>query len=389
MNDTFKITRKELKEMMRDKRVRFGAFIMPIFLVLMMVQLFGFIIGAAKGAVKSTVYIVGAQADLSKTFSSAGMSIKTVPTTEDGIKLIKDDKAKLVLAFKSAMTDGQVQIEAYYDPKQQMAQLALSGVQQALSLENKKALAETLREKLIPETAAEHIKLIPKPVEVGSKGAGELIVGFLPYLIVLFAFSGGMSMAADMVAGEKDKNTLETLLITPVGRNQIVLGKVLALAVVCFLSSFSCVVGLLLASVLKLPGSEEMFKNGFGVTPIAAGTIILLQLPMVAMFASILIAISSYARNPREAQTYLALVNFVVILPAVFSQVIGLTDLGSKLWINAVPVLNSANNIRNALLGKTDWLAVAITFGVSAVLALIGIWIAVFLFNREEVLIRI
>ena len=196
-------------------------------------------------------------------------------------------------------------------------------------------------------------------------------------------------MAADMVAGEKDKNTLETLLITPVGRNQIVLGKVLALAVVCFLSSFSCVVGLLLASVLKLPGSEEMFKNGFGVTPIAAGTIILLQLPMVAMFASILIAISSYARNPREAQTYLALVNFVVILPAVFSQVIGLTDLGSKLWINAVPVLNSANNIRNALLGKTDWLAVAITFGVSAVLALIGIWIAVFLFNREEVLIRI
>ena len=382
MNDTFKITRKELKEMMRDKRVRFGAFIMPIFLVLMMVQLFGFIIGAAKGAVKSTVYIVGAQADLSKTFSSAGMSIKTVPTTEDGIKLIKDDKAKLVLAFKSAMTDGQVQIEAYYDPKQQMAQLALSGVQQALSLENKKALAETLREKLSPETAAEHIKLIPKPVEVGSKGAGELIVGFLPYLIVLFAFSGGMSMAADMVAGEKDKNTLETLLITP-------LGKVLALAVVCFLSSFSCVVGLLLASVLKLPGSEEMFKNGFGVTPIAAGTIILLQLPMVAMFASILIAISSYARNPREAQTYLALVNFVVILPAVFSQVIGLTDLGSKLWINAVPVLNSANNIRNALLGKTDWLAVAITFGVSAVLALIGIWIAVFLFNREEVLIRI
>ena len=132
-----------------------------------------------------------------------------------------------------------------------------------------------------------------------------------------------------------------------------------------------------------------MFKDGFGVTPLAVATIILLLLPLVAMFGSVLIAISSYARNPREAQTYLALVNFVVILPAVFSQVIGLTDLASKLWINAVPVLNSANNIRNALLGKTDWLGVAITFGVSTVLAGIAIWAAVYLFNREEVLIRV
>ncbi|MDR3689157.1 MAG: ABC transporter permease subunit [Fimbriimonas sp.] len=384
-----KVARKELTEMARDKRVKFGAFVMPIFLVLMMVQLFGFIIGAAKGAVKSTVYFVGEQAELAKTFQTAGMTVKTVPTIDEGVKLIKAEQAKLVLAFKPPTADGQIQIEGYYDPKQQMAQIALSGIQQALAQQNKLLLVETLKSKSIPEAAAEHVKLIPKPVEVGQKGAGELIVGFLPYLIVLFAFSGGMSMASDLVAGEKDKNTLETLLISPVGRNQIVLGKVISLAVVCFLSSFSCVVGLVLASVLKLPGSEEMFKNGFGVTGVAAGTIILLQVPMVIMFASVLIAISTFARNPREAQTYLALVNFIVIMPAVFSQVIGLTDLGSKLWINAVPVLNSANNIRNALLGKTDWLAVSITFGVSAVLAAIAIWIAVYLFSREEVLIRI
>ncbi len=389
MNDTMKIARKELREMFRDKRVKFGAFVMPIFLILMMVQLFGFIIGAAKGAVKSTIYIAGIPSDLSKTFETAGMTVKTVPTVDEGIKLVKEEQAKLVLAVKPPTSEGQIVIEAYYDPKQQMAQLALSGIAQALAKDNKTVLAKILKEKGIPESAAEHIKVIPKQVEVGAKGAGELIVGFLPYMIVLFAFSGGMSMAADLVAGEKDKNTLETLLITPVGRNQIVFGKVLALAIVCFLSSFSCVVGLFLASILKLPGSAEMFKDGFGVTPVAAGTIILLLLPLVAMFGSVLIAISSYARNPREAQTYLALVNFVVILPAVFSQVIGLTDLGSKLWINLIPVLNSANNIRNALLGKTDWTAVLITFGMSAFLASIAIWVAVRLFNREEVLVRV
>jgi len=146
---------------------------------------------------------------------------------------------------------------------------------------------------------------------------------------------------------------------------------------------------MILASVLKLSGTKEMFQGGFGVTPVAAGTIILVLLPLVAFFASILIAISSYAKNPREAQTYLAIVNFIVIMPAIFSQVIGLTDLGNKLWINCVPVLNTANNIRAALLGKTDWVAVGITVAVSAVLAAIAIKVAVTLFNREQVLVRV
>ena len=389
MNDILIIVRKELREMFRDKRVRFNAFVMPIFLILLMVQLFGFVMKTAVSATKATVYVVAGNEGLFGIITKGGLTIKSVPTAEAGEKLIQEEKAKLVLTSKPPTTDGQIQIEAYYDPKQQTGNLALTGVQQAFAAANTDSLVETLREKSLPATAAEHYKLIPKPVKVGGIGAGEMIVALLPYMIVLFAFSGGMSMAADLVAGEKDKNTLETLLITPVGRNQIVIGKFLSLACVCFLSSASCLVGMVLASVLNLPGSHEMFKDGFGVTPMAAGTIILVLLPLVAFFASILIAISSYAKNPREAQTYLAIVNFIVIMPAVFSQVIGLTDLGSKLWINAVPVLNSANNIRAALLGKTDWLAVGITVAVSAVLAAIAIRIAVVLFNREEVLVRV
>jgi len=389
MKDTITVVRKELTEMFRDKRVRFNAFIMPIFLIVAIVQLLGFIINTAASATKTTVYVVKGDAPIDETMTKGGLGVKTVATVDEGIKLIQQEKAKLVLAPQPPTTDGQIKIEAYYDPKQQTGNLALAGVKQAFSTANQVTLSATLSEKKIPLAAAEHYKLVPKEVKVGEAGAGAMIVAMLPYMIVLFAFSGGMSMAADLVAGEKDKNTLETLLITPVGRNQIVLGKFLALACVCFLSSTSCLVGMVVASLLKSPGSNEMFKDGFGVTPVAAATIMLLLVPLVAFFASILIAISSYAKNPREAQTYLALVNFLVIMPAIFSQVIGLTDLGSKLWINLVPVLNTANNIRGALLGKTDWLAVSITVAVSAVLAAIAIKVAVTLFNREQVLIRV
>ncbi len=389
MNNVATIVRKELREMFRDKRVRFNAFVMPIFLIVLMIQMFGFIMTAATGATKATVYLVSGSTQLGKMIEANGLNVKTVPTIEAGIKLIQEEKAKLVLFSQPPTTDGQIKLEAYFDPKQQMGNLALVGLQQAVSAENKKALVQTLQEKLIPEAAAEHIKLVPKEVKIGEKGAGQLIVALLPYMIVLFAFSGGMSMAADLVSGEKDKNTLETLLITPVLRNDIVLGKFLSLSVVCFLSSASCLVGMVLASMLKTPATKEMFNGGFGVTPMAAVTIILLLIPLVAFFASILIAISSYAKNPREAQTYLAIVNFIVIMPAIFSQVIGLTDFGNKLWINFIPVLNTANNIRAALLGKTDWTAVTITIVFSAVLAAIAIKVAVALFNREEVLVRV
>jgi sodium transport system permease protein len=216
-----------------------------------------------------------------------------------------------------------------------------------------------------------------------------MLVGFLPYLIVIWAFYGGMSVASDLIAGEKEKNTLETLLISPVRRTDIVLGKFLALSVVCLLSSLSSLVGLVLLAVVRPPGSDMMFETGLGVTPLAALLILALMVPMVAFFASLLVGVSSFAKNSRESQTYLTQISFIVILPAIFSQFIGFTDFASARWVNYVPILNTANNIRMALLGKADYVGIAITVGVSLVLALIALWGTVKLFNREEVLVRV
>jgi sodium transport system permease protein len=251
-------------------------------------------------------------------------------------------------------------------------------------------LATTLERASIPATEAENIKISKHELVVGEKkGASDLLVGLLPYMIVIWAFYGGMGIAGDLVAGEKEKNTLETLLITPVRRTEIVLGKFIALSAVCLMSSLSSLLGLILLAVIKLPGSGEMFKDGLGVTPLSILLIVVLILPLVALFASLLLGISSYAKNSREAQTYLAQLSFVVVMPAVFSQFIGFTDLGTKLWINAVPVLSTANNIRLALLGKPDMAGIAVSVLVSLVLAAFALRWTVKMFNREQVLVRI
>src|SRR5207253_577554 len=112
----------------------------------------------------------------------------------------------------------------------------------------------------------------------------------------------------------------ETLLITPVGRSQIALGKFLALMAVCLMSSLSAVTGFILAGVSHFGAFSKLFEHGLGMGLPEILTIVLVLIPTAAFFASMLIAISTYAKNPREAQSYLAGVSFVVLMPAVFGQ---------------------------------------------------------------------
>ena len=391
MNPMMTVYRKEIREMMRDRRTRGAALFGPIFLMIFFVCGFGTIIGSVAKPQSQIVHYVGKSDPLLADLALKGIQLKELPSVAEGEKLIRADKAKLVLEIgKMPATEGEPQvIKAYFDPKQQRAQIALSIVSKTIKEISERRLKSFLASKHLPASASEPIDLQEKTVKVGEGGAGEFIVGMLPYLIVIWAFYGGFALATDLVAGEKEKVTLETLLITPATRTQIVLGKFLALATLCLVSSLASVFGLLLVGILKLPGSDFMLKGGLGITPTAGVIIVAVLLPTVAMFASLLLTFSTYAKNPREAQSYISLASFIVVVPAAFSQLIGLTDAGSQNWVNFVPVLNAANNIRNALLGKPDWAGTAITVLVSGAIAAVLVSIVVKLFNREQVLTRV
>ncbi len=383
------VLKKELLELSRDKRVRTSAIFGPTFLILILLFIFGSVIGSLGKPQGQKVHVVKTNSLILEALKKAKFNVITVATLEEGQKLISSGDARVVLDIHEPQ-NGQIVIDGYLDPKQQTGEIATSMVQGLFSEASKQGLKKFLRMNNMPETVAEPIKFNRHEIQVGAKGgAGEMIVGLLPYLIVIWAFYGGMSVATEMAAGEKEKNTLETLLITPVPRTKVVIGKWLALSTVCFLSSASSLVGLAIYALARPPGSDQLFKNGLGLTTVSAGIILLLLIPLVGFFASLLLAISTYAKNVREAQTFLSLASFVVLMPAMFSQFIGLTDFASAKWVNLVPILNTANNIRNALLGKPDLTGVAITIATSLTLAAIATWFTVWLFNREEVLVRV
>jgi sodium transport system permease protein len=388
MSPTIKVFRKELREMFRDKRVRTSAFFGPIFLIVVLLLIFGSVLGGISKPQNVRVHAVKSDSPLFGLLRAKGFNVTEVETEQEGKRLVQEGKARVLVAF-GPTSDGVSAVNVFFDEKAQISQIAKGAVESLFSAQNNAALESYIKANKVPDSLVKPIAVKSENIaKVQKGGASDFIVGMLPYLIVIWAFYGGMSIASDMAAGEKERNTLETLLITPVARTQIVLGKFLALSVVCLLSSLSSLVGLAAFAAVKPKGSELMFKDGLGVTPQSALLTLVLLIPLVAFFASLLIAISTYAKNTREAQTYLGLASFVVIMPAMFSQFIGLTDLGSARWINFVPILNTANNIRLALLGKPDFTAIAMTIGVSLVLALIMARITVWLFNREQVLVR-
>jgi len=383
------VYQKELKEMLRDKRVRNSAIVTPIAVVMMMVGLFGVISANIGQNSKQKIGLVNSTSPLAATLTkSSHLEITPLSTVDEGQKLIKKGKARLLVSIEPSRPNGQIPIDLYFDAKEDSAEIAKQVVRKTLEPYFLKQQAGVLTAHGLSKDNIEPITYNEKPVQVGEgAGAGGLIVVVLPYLLVLFSFTGGFGVAGDMVAGEKEKSTLETLLISPVARTEIVTGKFLALATLCLASGLSGVIGLIVGTKLPFPGADMVFTGGF--TP-KAGLIILISiLPLVAFFAALLVAVSTYARNTREAQTYLSTVYILVLIPAISSQVLGFTDLGSQAWVNFVPVLNTAANIRAALQGKAEWSAVLTAVTVGLVLAAVMIKIAVHLFNREEVLIRI
>lgn len=384
------VFKKEFREMMRDRRVRSSAIIGPFLMVFAMMLLLGTAISAATktGNIKYHVVQPDDSDPLVQQLRKNNSQVIPLISMDEGKQLLAKGKAAVVIASPWPLKPGQENVvDVLFDGKAERSQVAKRNVERTVDAFNEGITTEVLKSKGIPKELAQPYKFEATDTTQG-KGADELLLSMIPYLVVFLAFIGGVSAASDLVAGEKERNTLETLLISPVPRTKIVFGKFLSLASICLLSSASGLTGILVASSGHMPGTDVLFKNGSGVTVGALGAIILVMIPTVALFASVLIAVSSFAKNTREAQTYLSLGSIVVAIPSVLSQFLGFTEFGSTRMINFIPILNASSAVRNALTGTLDATSLALTAGMSTAIALVAIAIAVKLCNREEVLLR-
>jgi len=387
---------KEIREMLRDKRVLMGAFVAPIFLIVLMLALVGFVDDTVKKPKPPRIAVVKSSAPsaIEQSFlENPGMRTVPVASEAEGKSLVESGSVKALLqfspGFEQSLSKGTAELFVTFDQDEPTSQIAVAIIEESVQAINKSTLEAVLQREGIPKEASEPIKVVRKPISKAEGLGSSMIVGLLPYLIVIWAFYGGFSIVADLVAGEKERGTIETLLISPAERSSIALGKFLALGCVCFVSALTSLVGTVLVGVLQLPFTKSLFPEGVHLSIGAILSILVTLISLVTLFAGILLSVSAASKNMREAQTYLTLVSFVVLMPAIFSQFIGFTDLGKQTWVAFTPILNSSIVIRESLLGKPDIVHLLLALGINLVLGLIGLRVVVSLFGKEQILGRI
>lgn len=208
-----------------------------------------------------------------------------------------------------------------------------------------------------------------------------LVLGMLSYIVLVVTLVGGLSLAIDATAGERERGSLEPLLTAPVPREHLIYGKVLASA--CFMAvALALVMVTLGASVHHVPLEEIGMSANFDAG--VALALFAVTLPFVAVGASLLTVVASFTRSYKEAQTWLGLVLLVPTLPIAIA---GLLDVRASAPLMAVPSL-SQHLLVQGLLRDEPLPAAYVAISVASTLAIGAAltWLAGRLYRREKIL---
>jgi sodium transport system permease protein len=208
-----------------------------------------------------------------------------------------------------------------------------------------------------------------------------LALGTLSYLVLLTMLMGGMYLAIDATAGERERGSLEPLLTVPVRREHLIYGKMLA---TCAFMTLSLSLTVSAFSIVLQFAGLERFGMSVNFGPLVALTVIVFCLPLVPVGAAFMTIVAAFTRSYREAQTYLGLVLLVPTLPLAFAGVLGLKPTAGLM---AVPSLSQHFLITSLLRDEPIpagflALSVGVTLAVGAVL----VFIAGRLYHREALL---
>ncbi|MFQ3583160.1 MAG: ABC transporter permease [Chloracidobacterium sp.] len=385
---------KEMRETLRDKRVLFGVFISPLLITPLLLVVIGYFANRKAAEDKAevlTIAIVDGPAALREAIArDASLSVITVQDTSQADALVQQRTARAAIiapadSEQTLVANGTLALELVFDPSNEKSISAMRRIQDVIDEFNRTTTNERLK-RLNLDAALITPTTLAKRSVASDKSVGGLILGaLLPYLIVMTAAFGGMTSAFDLGAGEKERGTMETLLVSPATRTEIILGKTLTITTVSFASAVFTIIGLVGSFVIGLSYFAQLTQGKIAISYTAVAVMTLVTLPLTLFTSSLLMILSSFARNQKEAQSYSLPFVMVVILPAMLSLFVGDEN---PLGMSLIPLLNCALAIKQSLAGSLTVGFFSLTFLSSAIYAAIAVAVGTALFNREEILFR-
>ncbi|UCF67065.1 MAG: CPBP family intramembrane metalloprotease [Acidobacteriota bacterium] len=228
---------------------------------------------------------------------------------------------------------------------------------------------EQVRERLLRERGLELVLANVYPIEavdVASSGqaAGSLFGRFLTALVVFLVLGGGAAISADALAGEKERGTLETILTSAAGREEIVAAKFLAILGVALFITCINVVNLMVYVSFGVISMPAGFADS--LPPLALGVLVLVLVPLAALLAGVLLLLSGVAKTYKEAQLYLLPAQLFSVVPALAAV---LPEIQLRSAIVVVPLANVSVAVREVMVGRYDWPMLIVTVVVTTLAA--------------------
>lgn len=393
-------TRKELREIVRDRRSLYVLLLLPI--VLYPLLLIGSLLAAnaqvAKLAkAKHVVWVQGLDR-LAPDLRERLVTVQPIPDqpekkfrldleeappeSEWDEALVNQRVAAILPELPSLVRDETVTLEVRYNGARDASGLVSRGITRSVA-EWRQALVEArIREEGIAIPVLRPVETIR--VDRGPPGA--LAARTLSLLVVILALSSAFYPALDLGAGEKERGTLETWLLAPVPRVVIAMGKVGATFILALTSAALNLLslGITFASASRFtPGGLEELQLSMGLG--VPFVMLLVLVPLVLLFSALSLALATFAASYKEGQAYLTPVMALGTLPAMAAALPGV-DLTPSMAL--VPVLGAVLLMKGLLAGTAGAMDTFLVFGSSMAYAALGVrWVAA-LYEREEVLWR-
>lgn len=391
MNSAVIVFLKEVRENLRDRRTVLNTFITgPLMAPLIFVVVIHFAIAkqVEKAEQPLPVPVIGAHyaPNLIEALQQLGMEVK--PAIVDPEAAVHAQEVNVVLRIPAGYGDAwrkgePAQVELIYDASQSDSSQAQSRLENMLKGLNQRTASLRLLARGLSPALAQPIAIADRDQSTPQSRAG-LLFAMLPYFFILGAFIGGMALAIDTTAGERERQSLEPLFANPVPRWQILAGKLGATCLFAVVTVFLSIVAF--AQVGRfLPTDKIGMVLDLGVR--FTITVLIAMLPLVVLLAAAQTLVAAFAKSYREAQTYLSLLMF---LPAIPSVLLSLLSVKAKLWMYAIPVVGQQTTILRSMRGET---ITAVQLGVcvlgSAVAAAIVCAITARVYQSERLAISV
>ncbi len=386
---------KEITGAVRDRRTLFLTVFFPLLFYPLIVGVMGHFTAAEQRRIVEmipTVIVVDRADD--PTFSARlQAATEFTPFYETDVSQGRADlDAKLgpLMMVVDKTTGGQglgLDVTLYYDQSDQAAMYAAERVREFLQ----SYLKDVLREKLT--ALGLNYDEISPPLKVTvqntgtSESVGRMILSrLLPYFMVLAILTGAMGLGAEITAGEKERGTIATLLVSQLSRTEIVLGKFFAVLTVSLVSSILSAVGLLIGvrffgGGLAPLGTHASFSLGMGDFAWILGVL----LPLAVILAALVIIVGSYARNQKEASAYLMPIYMVIVLVGIVSMTGGVSFAGARFLI---PVANALYALQEIIMNEPQLQHLIYTLAANIACGAFLIAVSIRLFKRETILFR-